>query len=65
VDPEALRTWPKGRYSGHPEAVVGAVGTLADALTAGHPYDDAYEARRKFYARRISPPRWAGSRRSG
>ena len=40
--PEALRTWPKARHSGHPEAGVAAVGPLADALTAGHPYDDAY-----------------------
>jgi aminoglycoside 3-N-acetyltransferase len=40
--PEALRTWPKARHSGHPEAGVAAVGPLAGALTAGHPYDDAY-----------------------
>ncbi len=40
--PEALRTWPIARHSGHPEAGVAAVGPLADALTAGHPYDDAY-----------------------
>jgi aminoglycoside 3-N-acetyltransferase len=40
--PEALRTWPKARHSGHPEAGVAAVGPLADTLTAGHPYDDAY-----------------------
>ncbi|MDP8951632.1 MAG: aminoglycoside 3-N-acetyltransferase, partial [Actinomycetota bacterium] len=42
--PEALRTWPGARHSGHPEAGVAAVGPLADALTAGHPYDDAYGA---------------------
>ena len=40
--PEALRTWPRARHSGHPEAGVAAVGPLADTLTAGHPYDDAY-----------------------
>src|SRR5919202_5352416 len=42
--PEALRTWPGARHRGHPEAGVAAVGLLADALTAGHPYDDAYGA---------------------
>ena len=42
--PEALRTWPNSRHSGHPEAGVAAVGALADSLTAGHPYDDAYGA---------------------
>jgi aminoglycoside 3-N-acetyltransferase len=40
--PEALRTWPGARHSGHPEAGVVALGPLADALTAFHPYDDAY-----------------------
>lgn len=40
--PEALRTWPGSRHSGHPEAGVAAVGPLAEALTAEHPYDDAY-----------------------
>ncbi len=40
--PEALRTWPGSRHSGHPEAGVAAVGFLADALTAEHAYDDAY-----------------------
>lgn len=40
--PEALRTWPDSRHSGHPEAGVAAVGPLAEALTATHPYDDAY-----------------------
>lgn len=40
--PEALRTWPGARHSWHPEAGVAAVGPLADVLTAGHPYDDAY-----------------------
>jgi len=40
--PEALRTWPGSRHSGHPEAGVAAVGPLAGALTASHPYDDAY-----------------------
>jgi aminoglycoside 3-N-acetyltransferase len=34
--PEALRTWPG--------AGVAAVGPLAEALTARHPYDDAYGA---------------------
>ena len=42
--PEALRTWPCSRHSGHPEAGVAAVGSLADVLTAEHPYDDAYGA---------------------
>ena len=42
--PEALRTWPGARHSGHPEAGVAVVGPLAEALTAGHPYDDAYGA---------------------
>jgi aminoglycoside 3-N-acetyltransferase len=42
--PEALRTWPGARHSGHPEAGVAAVGPLADVLTAEHPYDDAYGA---------------------
>src|SRR5829696_1333146 len=40
--PEALRTWPGARHSGHPEAGVAAIGPLAEALTASHPYDDAY-----------------------
>ncbi len=40
--PEALRTWPGTHHSGHPEAGVAAVGPLAEALTATHPYDDAY-----------------------
>jgi len=42
--PEALRTWPGTRHSGHPEAGVAAVGTLAEEITASHPYDDAYGA---------------------
>lgn len=42
--PEALRTWPGALHSGHPEAGVAAVGPLAEALTASHPYDDAYGA---------------------
>jgi aminoglycoside 3-N-acetyltransferase len=42
--PEALRTWPGARHSGHPEAGVAAVGPLAEALIAEHPYDDAYGA---------------------
>ena len=42
--PEALRTWPGARHSGHPEAGVTAVGPLADTLTSDHPYDDAYGA---------------------
>jgi aminoglycoside 3-N-acetyltransferase len=42
--PEALRTWPGARHSGHPEAGVAVVGPLAEALTAEHPYDDAYGA---------------------
>jgi aminoglycoside 3-N-acetyltransferase len=41
---EALRTWPGSRHSGHPEAGVAAVGSLAEVLTAEHPYDDAYGA---------------------
>lgn len=41
---EALRTWPGARHSGHPEAGAAAVGSLAETLTAGHPYDDAYGA---------------------
>jgi aminoglycoside 3-N-acetyltransferase len=40
--PEALRTWPSARHSGHPEAGVAAVGPLAEAVTVRHPYDDAY-----------------------
>ena len=42
--PEALRTWPRARHSGHPEAGVAAVGPAAEVLTAEHPYDDAYGA---------------------
>jgi aminoglycoside 3-N-acetyltransferase len=42
--PEALRTWPRSRHSWHPEAGVASVGPLADAITASHPYDDAYGA---------------------
>ena len=42
--PEALRTWPEACHSPHPEAGVAAVGPLAEVLTAGHPYDDAYGA---------------------
>jgi aminoglycoside 3-N-acetyltransferase len=42
--PEALRTWPHSRHSGHPEAGVVAMGPLADTITASHPYDDAYGA---------------------
>lgn len=42
--PEALRTWPGSRHSGHPEAGVAAVGPHAGAITASHPYDDAYGA---------------------
>jgi aminoglycoside 3-N-acetyltransferase len=42
--PEALRTWPGARHSGHPEAGVAAIGPLAEGLTAEHPYDDAYGA---------------------
>ena len=42
--PESLRTWPEACHSGHPEAGVAAVGPLAEAITASHPYDDAYGA---------------------
>lgn len=42
--PEVLRTWPGSHHSGHPEAGVVAVGRLATAVTACHPYDDAYGA---------------------
>lgn len=42
--PEALRTWPGSRHSGHPEAGIAAVGPLAETLVTGHPYDDAYGA---------------------
>ena len=42
--PEALRTWPGARHSGHPEAGVAAVGPLAQEITTEHPYDDAYGA---------------------
>lgn len=42
--PEALRTWPGARHSGHPEAGVAALGPAAESLTASHPYDDAYGA---------------------
>jgi aminoglycoside 3-N-acetyltransferase len=41
---EALRTWPGSRHSGHPEAGVAAIGSLAGTVTAGHPYDEAYGA---------------------
>src|SRR5918995_3723885 len=40
--PELLRTWPGTLHSGHPEAGVAAVGTLAGEIVASHPYDDAY-----------------------
>jgi aminoglycoside 3-N-acetyltransferase len=50
--PEALRTWPGSRHSGHPEAGVAAVGFLADALTAEHSRDDAYGAG-TYYARLV------------
>lgn len=40
--PEALRTWPGSRHSGHPEAGVAAVGLLAETITAEHPLDEAY-----------------------
>jgi aminoglycoside 3-N-acetyltransferase len=42
--PEAIRTWPGARHSGHPEAGVAAVGPLAGEITAYHPRDDAYGA---------------------
>ena len=42
--PEALRTWPGARHSGHPEAGLAALGPLAEALTTSHRYDDAYGA---------------------
>ena len=42
--PEALRTWPEARHSGHPEAGVAVVGLLAATVAAEHPYDDAYGA---------------------
>lgn len=42
--PEALRTWPGAHHSDHPEAGVATVGPLAEALTAEHPYNDAYGA---------------------
>jgi aminoglycoside 3-N-acetyltransferase len=42
--PEALRTWPGALHSGHPEAGVAAVGSLAGEITASHPRDDAYGA---------------------
>ena len=40
--PEALRTWPGSRHSGHPEAGIAAVGPLAETLVTGHPLDEAY-----------------------
>ena len=40
--PDLLRTWPGALHSGHPEAGVAAVGTLAGEIVASHPYDDAY-----------------------
>lgn len=40
--PETLRTWPGALHSGHPEAGVAVIGLHAEALTAEHPYDDAY-----------------------
>ncbi|HZC19657.1 MAG TPA: aminoglycoside 3-N-acetyltransferase [Rubrobacteraceae bacterium] len=42
--PEAVRTWPGSRHSGHPEAGVAAVGFLANAITVKHALDDAYGA---------------------
>lgn len=39
---EALRTWPSARHSGHPEAGVAAIGSLAGELVEPHSYDDAY-----------------------
>ena len=42
--PEALRTWPGARHSGHPEAGIAALGPLAAQITADHPHDDAYGA---------------------
>jgi aminoglycoside 3-N-acetyltransferase len=42
--PEALRTWPGSRHSGHPEAGVAAVGPFAEEITTPHPRDDAYGA---------------------
>jgi aminoglycoside 3-N-acetyltransferase len=42
--PETLRTWPGAYHSGHPEAGVAALGSLAGLLVAEHPYDDAYGA---------------------
>jgi aminoglycoside 3-N-acetyltransferase len=42
--PEALRTWPGSRHSGHPEAGVAAIGPLAEEITTEHSYDDAYGA---------------------
>lgn len=42
--PEALRTWPGARHSGHPEAGVAAVGAKAEDLTKNHPRDNAYGA---------------------
>ncbi len=40
--PEAMRTWPGARHSGHPEAGVAAIGPFADALASEHALDDAY-----------------------
>lgn len=42
--PEAMRTWPGARHSGHPEAGVTAIGPFADALASEQPYNDAYGA---------------------
>src|SRR5829696_3600313 len=55
--PEVLRTWPGARHSGHPEAGVAAVGPLAEAITVGHPYDDAYGAGTP-YARLVELGGW-------
>jgi aminoglycoside 3-N-acetyltransferase len=52
--PEALRTWPGARHSGHPEAGVAVLGSTPEALAGEqHLYDDAYGPGTPHYARPV------------